>query len=95
MQIKKCQRRMVEKVYDYLMACSSLKGRISDMQVIADFESRPHKAVRKRKGRNGTSKSCRRRYLDAAEEDYQEETWKRKVRKKEKKAEKENKGMRK
>ena len=35
----------VEKAYDYVMACSSPKGRISDMQVIEDFESRPHKAV--------------------------------------------------
>ena len=35
----------VEKVYDYVIACNSLKGRISDMQVIEDFETRPHKAV--------------------------------------------------
>ena len=45
MQIKKCKGEWVEKVYDYDMACSSLKGRISDMQVIEDFESRQHKAV--------------------------------------------------
>ena len=31
----------MEKLYD----CSSLKGRISDMQVMEDFESRPHKAI--------------------------------------------------
>ena len=35
----------MEKVYDYVIACSILKGRISDMKVIEDFESRPHKAV--------------------------------------------------
>ena len=35
----------VEKVYDYVIASSSLKGRISDTQVIEDFEPRPHKAV--------------------------------------------------
>ena len=35
----------LEKVYDYVIACSSLKGKNSDMQVIEDFESRPHKAV--------------------------------------------------
>ena len=35
----------VEKVYDYVIACSSQRGRISDMQVIEDFELRPHKAV--------------------------------------------------
>ena len=42
MQIKKCQWRMVG---EGILACSSLKGRISDTQVIEDFESRPHKAV--------------------------------------------------
>ena len=35
----------MEKVYDSVLACSSLEGIISDMQVIEDFESRPHKAV--------------------------------------------------
>ena len=35
----------VEKVYDYVVACSSLKGILSDMKVIEDFEPRPHKAV--------------------------------------------------
>ena len=35
----------VEKVYDYATAWSSLKGIISDMQVIEEFESRPHKAI--------------------------------------------------
>ena len=34
----------VEKVFDYLKACNSLKGKISKMKVIEDFESRPHKA---------------------------------------------------
>ena len=32
-------------MYDYVIACSSLKGKNSDMKVIEDFESRPHKAV--------------------------------------------------
>ena len=35
----------MEKVYDYVTACNSLKGKISKMKVIEDFESRPHKAV--------------------------------------------------
>ena len=35
----------VEKVYDYVIACSSQKGKISYMKVMKDFESRPHKAV--------------------------------------------------
>ena len=64
------------------------------MTVIEDFESRPHKAVtskEERRDRNGTSKNCRRRYLDTAEEDYQEEARKRKVGKKEKKAKEANK----
>ena len=61
------------------------------MKVIEDFESRPHKAVTfavdrgKRRGRNGTSKNCRRRYHDIVEEGYQEEAWKRKVGKRERK----------
>ena len=50
----------MEKVYDYVIACSSLKGRIADMKVIKEFESRPHKAVtfvvergKERQERNG------------------------------------------
>ena len=36
----------MEKVYDYVIARSSLKVKISsDMKVTEDFESRPHKAV--------------------------------------------------
>ena len=35
----------VHKVYDYVIACSSLRGIISDMHVIEVFESRSHKAV--------------------------------------------------
>ena len=34
-----------EKVYDYVTACSSPEGTILDMQLIEDFESRPHQAV--------------------------------------------------
>ena len=40
---KNAKGEWVEKVYDYVKACSSVK--ISDMQVKEDFESRPHKAV--------------------------------------------------
>ena len=97
---KSAKGEWVEKENDYVKTCSSLKGRISNMQVIEKFESRPHKTVtfvvkEERKGRNGTNKNCRRRYLDTAEEDYQEEARKRKVGKKEKKAKKANKGRRK
>ena len=45
-----------------------------------------------RKDRNGTSKNCRRRYLETAEEDYQEEAREKKEGKKEKKAQEANKG---
>ena len=55
----------------------------------------PLKSTLERKGRNGTSKKCRRRYLDTAEEDYQEEARKRKVGKKKKNAQTANKGRRK
>ena len=55
---KNAKGELVEKVYDYVIACSSLKGGISDMKVIEYFESRPHKAAtfffnRKRKGKEG------------------------------------------
>ena len=42
---KNAKGEWVEKVYDNVTACSSLKGRISDMKVIEDFQSRPDKAV--------------------------------------------------
>ena len=81
------------------LLCSTQKGRISDMKVIDDFESRPHKAVtfvvqskEERKDWTGTSKNCRRRFLDIVEEDYQEEERKRKVGKREKKAKELEKG---
>ena len=35
----------VEKVSDYVIACDSLKAKISQMKVVVDSESRPHKAV--------------------------------------------------
>ena len=38
-QIKNAKGEWVEKVYDYVTACSSQKGKFSDMKVI-DFESR-------------------------------------------------------
>ena len=42
---KNAKGEWVEKVYDYVVACGSLKGRISDMKELEHFESRPHKAV--------------------------------------------------
>ena len=45
MQKKNAKREWVEKVYDYVIACNSLKEIISDMKVIEYFEPRPYKAV--------------------------------------------------
>ena len=35
----------IERTYDHVVASGSLKGKISQMEVEQDFESRPHKAV--------------------------------------------------
>ena len=32
-------------MYDYVITCGSLKGKISQMEVLEDFELRPHKAA--------------------------------------------------
>ena len=42
---KSAKGERVEKVYDHVIACNSLKGKISQMKVVQDFESRRHKAV--------------------------------------------------
>ena len=42
---KSAKGEWVEKVYDYVIACNRPKGKISQMKVVEDFESRPHKAV--------------------------------------------------
>ena len=43
---KNAKGEWAEKVYDYVIACNSLKRKkISQMNVVEDFESRPHKAV--------------------------------------------------
>ena len=34
-----------EKTCDYVIACESLRRKISQMKMVEDFESRPHKAV--------------------------------------------------
>ena len=54
-----------ERTYDHVIACNCLKGKISHMKVVEDFESRPHEAVSfvvegEKEIRNGTSRSCRR-----------------------------------
>ena len=34
----------LKKTFDYVIACDSFRGKISQMKVVEDFESRPHKA---------------------------------------------------
>ena len=34
-----------ERTYDYVIASHGLQGKIKNMEVVEDFESRPHKAV--------------------------------------------------
>ena len=55
------------------LRCDGLKCKISQMEVVKDFESRAPKAVsflveREKGDRNGTSRSCRRCYLVTVEE---------------------------
>ena len=35
----------IEKIYEFAIACDSLKGIISQMEAVENFQSRPHKAV--------------------------------------------------
>ena len=42
---KSSEGEWVEKVFDNVIACNSLKRKISQMKVVEDFESRPHEAV--------------------------------------------------
>ena len=63
----------MRRTYDYVVACNSRKGEISQMEVVEDFESRQHKAVslwlkEKRRYRNGLNRSCRRCSLATVEE---------------------------
>ena len=93
---KSAEGECEERVCDYVKACRSQTWKFSDVKVIEDFESRPHKAVtfvvkRGKENRNGTSKNCRRRHGDTVEEGYQEKARKRK----EKTAKEANKGRRK
>ena len=69
----------IERTYDYVVACNSLRGKLSQMKVVEDFESRPHKAVsfvverETKRYRNGMSRRCLRRCLATVEEGCQEE----------------------
>ena len=39
------QGEWIERTFDYVIASGSLKGKISQMEVVGDFESRPNRAV--------------------------------------------------
>ena len=87
----------MEKVYDYVTACSSRKGIISDMKVFEDFESMPPQAVtivveRGKERQEWNEQKLPKRYQDTLEEGYLEEERKRIVGRKEKNAKKANKG---
>ena len=78
----------IEKVYDHVIACNSLKAKISQMEVVEDFESRPHKAescvVEREKEMQEwkTSRSCQRCCLVTVDEVCHEEAQKKKAEKK-------------
>ena len=79
----------IERTYDYVIASGSLTGKISQMEVAEDFESKPHNQCplwlkQKRTCRNGMSRSCRRCFRVTAEESCQDEAPKKKVEKKRK-----------
>ena len=42
---KGAKAERIEKVNDHVLPCDSPKGTISQMEVVEDFVSRPHKAV--------------------------------------------------
>ena len=73
MHIKGPKGERIERTYDYVIASQSLKGKITKMDLMEDFESRPHKAVsicdrkRQRGTKNGKNKKCPKRCLASAE----------------------------
>ena len=81
---KSAKGEWIEKVYDYVIACNSLKGKISQMDVVEDFEQSSVLLwwKEKRRWRNGTSRSCRRCYPVTVEEGCQEEAQKKNAEKK-------------
>ena len=42
---KRSNGEMIERTYDYVVACRSLKERIKAIEVVEEFESRPHQAI--------------------------------------------------
>ena len=67
-----------ERTYDYVIASHGLQVKIKNMEVVEDFESRPHKAVtflveRDTESRCAVTRKCRKRFQDSAVEGCQEE----------------------
>ena len=80
----------VERTCDYVIASGSLKGCMLQMEVVEDFESRPHQEVsflvergKKIQDRNGMSRSCRRSWQVTVEEGCQKGTQQKTAEKKE------------
>ena len=89
-QVERPKGEWIERTYDYVIASGSLKGKTSQMEVVENFESRPHKAVsfvvkREKVVQVGMSRSCRRCFQVTAEEGCQEGAPKREVEKKRRK----------
>ena len=90
-RLKGPEGEWIERTYDYVLACNSLKRRISQMKDVEDFESRPHKnsvifwLIGKRRNRNGMSRSCQRCILATVEEGCQEEAKRKEAEKKKRK----------
>ena len=81
----------IEKSYDNVIACHSVKRNISQMKVVEDFESTPHKAAPfvverdKEEQECKMSRGCRRCSLVTLEEGCQEEARRKEAEKKRKK----------
>ena len=68
-----------ERTYDYVIASHGLQVKIKNMEVVEDFESRPHKAVtflveRDTESRRAVTRKCHKRFQDSAVEGCQEES---------------------
>ena len=79
--------KLIERTYGYVVASRSLQEKIRSMEVVEDFESRPHKAVsfvveRVKKSRNGVNKKCLKHHQASVLGSCQEEVKQKKAKKK-------------
>ena len=70
----------VEKVWDFVIACNSVKGKISNQEAVTFVAEKGQE-----RGRNGESKESRRCYLDPVEEGYRKKHRRKQVGKQERK----------